>query len=281
MPKESGLVLIERLKETEKDIPAVLITGDPSIETVDEALELGAEDYISKPFHSIDHLVRRLRSVLDRRITGLLFDVMLSDLSKAVHSGTGGSREFTDLSQTILEHKNRLGKRPACGIIDDNPARSEERRQGLYEGSVIAINVPYEEHDIVFESAAAPLVAAVSLECPDAIHTIQTLHLTHPKLEVFAFAGDSDVDTALKAVEAGATDFALLADEGMAPCARRVDRLVRRARRHLLYLELVGLLYHAACDARPDLAEDIIFAASEEDRNYILNHRPDTSGSSS
>ena len=72
MPDEDGLVLLARLQESQYDIPAVLITGDPSAASVDQALRLGAEDYIRKPFVSKEHLVQRIRSVLDRRITELL-----------------------------------------------------------------------------------------------------------------------------------------------------------------------------------------------------------------
>lgn len=270
MPNEDGLVLLARLESSIYKIPTVLITGDPSVETVDEALRLGAEDYIRKPFISTEHLIGRIRSVLDRRITELLFDVMLSDLSKAVLSGTGKSDEFTRLSQSLLELRTRLGKRPACAVVDDRLERRKERRAAIYEAGVIAVEVSPLEIDAVFGAPDGPLVAAVSLECDGALAIIEGLHNKYPKLLMMAFANVSDVETALRAVELGASDFTMLYDEGMVACTQRIERLVRQTRRHHLYLEIVALLYRAACEVRPDLTEDLIFAPCEADRKYIL-----------
>lgn len=270
MPHEDGLVLLARLQRSEHEIPTVLITGDPSAETVDDALRLGAEDYIRKPFVSTEHLIRRIRSVLDRRITELLFDVMLGDLSKVVLSGTGKSDEFTRLSQSLLELRTQLGKRPACAVLDDRPDRRKERRAAIYEAGVIAVEVSPASMDAVFGAADGPLVAAVSLECDGALGLIERLHKNYPHVLMMAFATVSDVETALQAVELGASDFTMLYDEGMVACAQRIERLVRQTRRHHLYLEIVALLYRAACQVRPDLAADLIYATCEADRHYIL-----------
>lgn len=270
MPNESGLGLLRRLQQAELEIPAVMITGDATVETINEALLLGAEDYISKPFASAAHLVARLRSVLDRRTSELLFDVMLGDLSKAVLSGTGQSLEFTRLSQSLLNLRLKLGKRPACAVIDDDDVRRESRRAAIYEGGVIAIGVAPNEIREHFATENAPMVATVSLETRSALDLIRELHTTYPNVTILACAGLADVQTALSAIEAGAADFVLLQEEGISAAIHRIDRLVRQARRHHVYLEIVGMLYRAACEVRPDLAEDLIFATSEADKRYIL-----------
>jgi len=272
MPHESGLVLLKRLQDSNLDIPAVMITGDATVETIDEALLLGAEDYISKPFASAAHLVARLRSVLDRRTSELLFDVMLGDLSKAVLSGTGQSMEFTRLSQSLLNLRLKLGKRPACAVIDDDAERRELRRAAIYDSGVIAIGIAPGDLNGAFQGENEPMVAAVSLESKGALVRIADLHKNYPNTTILACASRADVQTALAAIEAGAADFVLLQDEGISAATQRIDRLVRQARRHHLYLEIVGMLYRAACEVRPDLAEDLIFATSEADKRYILAH---------
>jgi DNA-binding NtrC family response regulator len=270
MPHESGLVLLKRLQDSNLDIPAVMITGDATVETIDEALLLGAEDYISKPFASAAHLVARLRSVLDRRTSELLFDVMLGDLSKAVLSGTGQSMEFTRLSQSLLDLRLKLGKRPACAVIDDDAERRESRRAAIYDSGVIAIGIDASNLSGAFQGENEPMVAAVSLESKGALQRIEDLHKNFPNTTILACASRADVQTALAAIEAGAADFVLLQDEGISAATQRIERLVRQARRHHLYLEIVGMLYRAACEVRPDLAEDLIFATSEADKRYIL-----------
>ncbi len=50
MPEIDGLELLRRVKELNKHIPVIMITGYATINTALEATELGAFDYIAKPF---------------------------------------------------------------------------------------------------------------------------------------------------------------------------------------------------------------------------------------
>ena len=49
MPSINGLELIEAIREFDMDVPIVLITGTPTIETAQKAIEIGAFRYITKP----------------------------------------------------------------------------------------------------------------------------------------------------------------------------------------------------------------------------------------
>jgi DNA-binding NtrC family response regulator len=55
MPQMSGLELLEITRELHPEAKVVMMTGNPSVETSDEALRAGAFDYIPKPF-SATHL---------------------------------------------------------------------------------------------------------------------------------------------------------------------------------------------------------------------------------
>ncbi len=268
MPGESGLVLLRRLKDSEHKIPTVIITGDATSETIDEALFLGAVDYISKPFVSVEHLIGRLRSILDRRTSELLFDVMLGDLSKLVLSGTSQSSTFKHLSQSLLDLKVKLGKRPACAVVDSEENRCASRRDAIYESGVIAIGVSPSQIQERF-SNEQPMVAAVSLECGTSLTTIHTIHTNYPHTLILACAGQAHVGHALAAIEAGAMDFVLMDEEGIAT-SKRIERLVAQARRHHLYLEIVAMLYQTAREIRPELADDLIFTNNKADRKVIL-----------
>ncbi len=54
MPNIDGLELLKRIREQDKDVIFLMITGYPSIETAVEAIKQGAYDYITKPFHMED-----------------------------------------------------------------------------------------------------------------------------------------------------------------------------------------------------------------------------------
>lgn len=49
MPKLSGVDLLKAIRERDLDVPVVLITGAPSVETAAKAVEYGALDYLRKP----------------------------------------------------------------------------------------------------------------------------------------------------------------------------------------------------------------------------------------
>lgn len=65
MPGLDGLEVLRRLQDEEdlKEIPVIVLTGRESDKIVQEVFELGADDYLTKPF-SPTELVSRLRRFL-------------------------------------------------------------------------------------------------------------------------------------------------------------------------------------------------------------------------
>lgn len=66
MPQMSGLELLEIARDLHPESKVVMMTGNPSVETSDEALRAGAFDYIPKPF-SATHL----EILVDRAVQAL------------------------------------------------------------------------------------------------------------------------------------------------------------------------------------------------------------------
>lgn len=66
LPDGSGLSLLEELKKLRKKENVIIISAKDSIEDKIAGLDLGADDYLAKPFH-IAELVARVRSVIRRR----------------------------------------------------------------------------------------------------------------------------------------------------------------------------------------------------------------------
>jgi two-component system C4-dicarboxylate transport response regulator DctD len=71
MPGMDGMSLLERLAETDRDLPVILITGHAEVSLAVEAMRRGAYDFIEKPF-STQALATVLRRALDHR--GLVID---------------------------------------------------------------------------------------------------------------------------------------------------------------------------------------------------------------
>jgi DNA-binding response OmpR family regulator len=68
MPKLDGYELTRRVRAEEalRSIPVILLTARSQESDVDRGFEVGADDYLKKPFNP-DELVARVRAVLGRR----------------------------------------------------------------------------------------------------------------------------------------------------------------------------------------------------------------------
>lgn len=65
LPRMSGLDILRAMRRDDVRTPVILLTARDSIEDRVRGLDLGADDYLSKPF-DIDELFARLRSLLRR-----------------------------------------------------------------------------------------------------------------------------------------------------------------------------------------------------------------------
>jgi two-component system, sensor histidine kinase and response regulator len=66
MPGLTGINVLEKVKQHDPDIEAIIITGYGALDTAIEGLRLGAFDYISKPF-DVNHILSLVRRGLERR----------------------------------------------------------------------------------------------------------------------------------------------------------------------------------------------------------------------
>jgi two-component system response regulator FixJ len=65
MPDISGIDLLRSLKQTNPDLPVIVITGHGDISLAVEAMKIGAVDFLEKPFDD-DLLIASVRAALDR-----------------------------------------------------------------------------------------------------------------------------------------------------------------------------------------------------------------------
>lgn len=94
LPLKSGLELCKEFRLINKNIPIIMLTALGDIDTKIESFNLGADDYIIKPFH-IDELVARVNVFLKRNIKEeknvdkelLIEDLRIVYKSKSVYRG--------------------------------------------------------------------------------------------------------------------------------------------------------------------------------------------------
>ena len=65
MPKKDGFSLAKDIRKVNQDIPIIFLTAKSQKDNVIKAFNLGADDYLTKPF-SIEELVARIKAVMKR-----------------------------------------------------------------------------------------------------------------------------------------------------------------------------------------------------------------------
>lgn len=65
LPEEDGLSILKKIRSSDKDVPIIMLTAKGSEFDKVTGLDMGADDYISKPF-GMTELLSRVRAVLRR-----------------------------------------------------------------------------------------------------------------------------------------------------------------------------------------------------------------------
>lgn len=79
MPKLNGYELARRLRAEKVRTPILMLTAKDSVPDIVKGLNLGADDYMTKPF-SFDELVARLRAVKRRALAAQEINLRVADL---------------------------------------------------------------------------------------------------------------------------------------------------------------------------------------------------------
>lgn len=120
LPGGSGLKILDELKAQEIPGNVIIISAKDSLDDKIRGLELGADDYLAKPFH-ISELSARLKAVLRRKLSGgktnleagnLCLDPANRTLQVAGRDVTLNRKEFDVLHYLIL-NQDRLVTRTA------------------------------------------------------------------------------------------------------------------------------------------------------------------------
>jgi len=122
LPGGSGLVILEELKELQAAEGVIIISARSSVDDRIAGLDLGADDYLSKPFHMAE-LHARVKSVLRRRKFGGSRLIELSNLRVDPEERSvqvegrplALTRKEYDILLYFISNKNRLVSKTALG----------------------------------------------------------------------------------------------------------------------------------------------------------------------
>ena len=115
LPDMDGLDVMRSIRALSADLPVLILTARSSLEDKIEGLDLGADDYLAKPF-DVNELLARIR-VIERRASSLkhagltVGDVMLDAVGHEVtvaHESVSLSRREFMLLKALMENAGRV-----------------------------------------------------------------------------------------------------------------------------------------------------------------------------
>ncbi len=115
LPGRDGLSILRQLREQRNAVPIVMLTARGELDEKLEGLQLGADDYLTKPFF-IEELIARLHAVVRRATPDQLSvlatgDLAVNVLTREVHCGDDvvelTAREFS-LLEFLLRRRGRV-----------------------------------------------------------------------------------------------------------------------------------------------------------------------------
>jgi DNA-binding response OmpR family regulator len=120
LPQLNGFEIYQKLKEADYDLPVIFVTAKDDLEDKVRGLQLGADDYICKPFHAAE-LTARVDAVLRRywravsgerpqmRVGGLDIEVASMEVTRPDH-------RIEHLTPTEMKLLLELAKQPGRAV---------------------------------------------------------------------------------------------------------------------------------------------------------------------
>jgi heavy metal response regulator len=115
LPKKNGIEVLKEVRAAKIQTPILMLTAKADIEDRVLGLNLGADDYLAKPF-AFSELLARVRSLMRRTSTDKSFELSVDDLHVSIATRTvtraGKKIELTnkefELLEFLLRNKNRV-----------------------------------------------------------------------------------------------------------------------------------------------------------------------------
>lgn len=161
MPGASGFQLLEHMRDVDTSsefLPVIMLTGDADPDVRRRALDLGAHDFLTKPFDTTEVLLR-IRNLLRTRLLNRRLAESNNELEERVRERT---LNLDEARREALEHLARAAE------FRDDMTGQHTHRVGLVSAGIARV-LGWDEDALGLIRNAAPLHDIGKIAIPDAI----------------------------------------------------------------------------------------------------------------
>lgn len=242
LPGMSGLELFARSLDIAPDLAMVMMTGYASIDTIKEAMSIGAIDYIAKPFDDVFAVAAKLTTLLERRIHLATYEQIAGALlSEVRHQGDDGELSRL-IGPKLGNFKAELARAPDI-IVFDAQKEALSLAAAFEEVGVAALTAtnPQQVLNHLIEHPTVS-VGLVALDQPSSMQLLTAIH-EERFLNVVLSCTAPELRETLSAIALGASDLYLRDVEDTATLAARLQHTIAAVQREQLFTQLFAALH--------------------------------------
>ena len=141
LPEVDGLTVLKHIRQTGKKVPVLLLTAKDSTQDKVKGLNMGADDYVVKPFET-DELIARIRALGRRageqysdnviQYADLVLDTTSGELSIGTKKVRLTAKESQMLELFILNPEQTIAKKALLERIWGNDGKAAENSVEIY-----------------------------------------------------------------------------------------------------------------------------------------------------
>ncbi|HAH05092.1 MAG TPA: hypothetical protein DCM05_00980 [Elusimicrobia bacterium] len=146
LPGMDGVQILRRIRESDAELPVIMVTGYGSVESAMQVMELGASHYLAKPFSNrelADNVERVLAARKAAEGVGALGRRLAEKIRPPMVVGSASSREVLAAGERAGAWKGRLfGPLLALGLLASGYALWPQLSRGLQRDYAIPYSHP-------------------------------------------------------------------------------------------------------------------------------------------
>ncbi|MFT3839961.1 MAG: response regulator [Myxococcaceae bacterium] len=135
LPGKNGLEVIKEARAKNPYCACLMMTGYPTLESVVEALRLGAQDYLEKPFQDVGLMLKRLEAAMEHQRVAFERAALVEALKSV-------DKQLKQKERAVFEHRTEL---ELFQSVMDVKIDEATRELNVANGKLVAENLALEE----------------------------------------------------------------------------------------------------------------------------------------